>query len=166
MKTQELAGYWWLPEQSDAPLAGTLILSEEDGVKLNLMGFFGSKLELHGIEDMPEHPIVLGVIQNGKEVTLEDTHAIGMNMSFPGFPTLNLSAKAAYVGGHFGNEDELRFHEARLETNHLLGWIGQSRFHRRIPLQERITEQPFEIGFSLPEPVRALLPDGEMSVGQ
>ena len=58
----EYKGIWWLPENLDDKIYGTLKFSNDDGIILDLFGSFRT--------DKEEYEIILGFTSNGKWITL------------------------------------------------------------------------------------------------
>ena len=45
MENIEYSRYWWLPLKEDEKIAGTLTFTNDEGIKLRLMGSFTGELE-------------------------------------------------------------------------------------------------------------------------
>lgn len=60
MKNIEYSGYWWLPSEPDKKIAGTLKFTNDEGIKLRLIGSF---LNFYTAGKMPINiPIILGIV--------------------------------------------------------------------------------------------------------
>lgn len=58
----EYAGHWWLPENPDNKVSGTLIFSK-DGIKLELIGLIDN-IHLDG-DNYPKLPVLFGECEAG-----------------------------------------------------------------------------------------------------
>lgn len=108
-------GVWWLPEQPDQKVAGTLEHTQQSGLGLELHGAFGGGIR-EIAERRIEHDIIHG-LANGQAVTLEDAHH-GVVNSFrqPYF------VRTAYLGGHF--EKSPTFASWTIHLSHLDNFLG------------------------------------------
>lgn len=115
----ELKGYWWLPGLEDNELPGTLSYSQEDGAFLELVGVFESKK----IEPVPHLPIILGVTQQGKLITLYN--CIINNWSYPlvGLGGGKYRAHFVFEGVHFEAEEKIKFNQLCGSYTDLDAWV-------------------------------------------
>ena len=115
----ELKGYWWLPDSEDGKLPGTLTYSQEDGAFLELVGVFDSKK----LEPVPQLPIILGITQQGKPITLYK--CIINNWTYPlvGLGGGKYRAHFVFEGVHFEAEEKIRFNQLCGSYTDLDAWV-------------------------------------------
>ena len=148
----ELKGYWWLPNLEDNQLPGTLTYSQEDGAILELVGVFDSKK----LEPAPQLPIILGITQQGKPITLHK--CIINNWSYPlvGLGGGKYRAHFVFEGVHFESEEKIKFNQIRGSYTDLDAWVDiygfavevdtvEGRFVSNIRYESPAT-QTFDVG--------------------
>lgn len=92
VETHEFRGFWWLPENEEERLSGTLTVKKGDA-KLALLGHFGHVLlSDDGTEktyslDLEERPRIHGISETGKQITLERHGTASWSGHFPGIQT-------------------------------------------------------------------------------
>ncbi len=69
MEEFEHNGIWWLPQNPQAKISGTLNFHPGDGATLHLIGSFKGLKELNLLS---HHSIILGITTQGKRITLHD----------------------------------------------------------------------------------------------
>lgn len=153
MKDFTYSGVWWLPGRENVRVAGSLSFTVGTGLKLSLLGAL--QATSNPFEDV-EHPLVLGVTQEGKAVTLYHCVQTNFNLSFnrssPGFTSQTLNIEVAYIGAHFLDIGDLRFYKAEVKYNHLPEWVGVSGFHEEFQPSEE-SEALLKVTYSHPSVV-------------
>ena len=114
-------GYWFLPENKEEQISGEISYSPEDGVVIKFLGHFGDEKTL--IENS-YFPLILGVLQNGKKVTLIGSNKKNSTISFPGIPTMTLVSSYALVGQHFETLDDICFQQVQARFNNLYQFLN------------------------------------------
>lgn len=163
-------GIWWLPDNSEEKISGTLRFTPGEGAVLDLMGSFkgpfeeiksttsdGSITKEGGpLTDKPFEPeIILGTSSDGKEITLHKCFQTNRSYSFPGFPTSSFYANIVFIGAHFQNADAIKFKSISVHYLHLDEWVNISGFNLKLyPNENRGV-----IEYKLPEPVKACIQD-------
>lgn len=96
--TGSFDGIWWLPDQPDRRVAGTL----EVGWGLLRLDLIGSFLDPPQWSQVQHHPVILGTTTDGKRVTLHENlvAAISFNLAAYGLPAVTIRPTVAFVGGH------------------------------------------------------------------
>src|SRR3990170_3176955 len=116
----EIKGLWWLPENPDKQLPGTLTFSQEEGAYLELVGVFEDRLTDHKIES-PK--LILGISQSGKQITLHKCqYARGIIPVF-GLGGATYRAQFVFEGVHFNSEADIRFHNLCANYTDLDAWV-------------------------------------------
>lgn len=161
MKDLEYSGMWWFPSSQENMIAGTLTFSNQDGIRLNLIGSFKEVTKLNSLET---YPLILGVTNEGKLLTLCDCVESGFRMSFPGFRSQQFLATMAYIGAHFANPEEIRFHKVQVRYSHLPDWVRLSGFHTQHTVRNQIGLDKYELTYTFPEEVKATTAKGTVSM--
>ncbi|NET45034.1 MAG: hypothetical protein F6K15_25485 [Okeania sp. SIO2B3] len=120
MENIEYSGYWWLPLKEDEKIAGTLTFTNDEGIKLRLMG------SLHNYSSRKEQfinvPIILGVTHE-EIITLYDCSTyLDIRRSSRRFSIEECCPKLALIGRHFTNPNEILFHKAEVQYSYLSYW--------------------------------------------
>lgn len=123
MEDIEYSGFWWLPSNLENQIPGTLKLSSSGKINLELMGSFPNRVEQN--LRFHTHPIILGVTK-GKLITLHECRGTEPGFSMPGFGSQEYRASTAFIGAHFTEPSEMRFHKVSVEYSYLPDWYGVS----------------------------------------
>jgi hypothetical protein len=152
MKAFKQTGIWWLPNAENQSIAGTLSFSYQDGIILDLIGAF---------DTVPDprigHPIILGLLESVKEVTLYDARLSNFHMSFPGFNSQEFKITVAYIGAHFEQGEMLAFRKFAVGYNYLPQWLNLSGFTHNRHSDENNKFARHEVSFSFPSEFRSTL---------
>src|SRR6185437_5447832 len=121
----DLDGYWWLPENPQKTVAGTLHYSPES-MHLDLIGSFSDmKTSLTKFE----YPIILGFSTNGKPITLYKSYSSKFSMSHPSLPSSSYVVLQLFIGHHFQKEEDMKFSKISSHLTHFDEWVGVSGFN-------------------------------------
>jgi hypothetical protein len=123
MEEAEYEGEWWIPENPDKKISGTLRFSPINGSNLKLNGLFKELKDLNVFL----HPnIILGKTSNSGHITLykccehySRAHTLGSLSS-------SFTADVVFIGHHFCKEEDIVFSSLSLTYPHLEEWIGIS----------------------------------------
>lgn len=115
----ELKGYWWLPDSEENKLPGTLSYSQEDGTTLELVGVFDTKK----LEPIQQLPIILGVTQQGKPITLYRCIINSWTYPLVGLGGGKYLAHFVFEGVHFETEEKIRFNQLCGSYTDLDAWV-------------------------------------------
>ena len=151
----ELKGYWWLPKSEENKLPGTLYYSQEDGAALDLVGVF----DLDKSEPTQLLPIILGVTQQGKPITLYKCVIRSWVHPLFGLGGGNYLAHFVFEGVHFEVEEQIKFNQLCGSYTDLDAWVGiygfsieedtaDNKFVSKIRY-EKPTSQFFDVGETL-----------------
>jgi ApeA N-terminal domain 1 len=115
-----LQGYFWLPARPELKLPGTLRVSDIGRMELEVLGMFG---------DVPEFqpkqiPLMHGVTENGKLVTLANCITYGTTLNIPGIPKSRTTAERLFVGLQFPEADSFEFTRVTFSLEGLDVWVG------------------------------------------
>ena len=152
-KSAEYQGYWWLPDEPEEEVPGTLKFDPDEGASLNLLGSF------KGAEDfglMLDLELILGRSAKGEPITLQHCGETESNPAIGrGFEISSFHASTVFVGEHFQNPDDVGFEQLIVEYQHLDAWAGISGFESGT--------HPMMVRHTRPEPLTATV-GGEYEV--
>ena len=151
MEKFEYNGIWWLPEQADKTVPGTLKFDPKEGAFLDLIGSFKDITQLH-ISLEPK--IILGFAE-GKKITLYKCYESGSHLNLPGFLSTSFWVSVVFVGCHFAKEEEVIFDSLSLNYSHLAEWTWITGFNRKIEQEGDKDSAKFHVSYSLPDKVEA-----------
>lgn len=123
----EYQGLWWLPEDSDKEIGGTISYSALEGVHLALLGTFDPVFP-PGKSSHFKVMVVNGITTNNISCTLFNNVQVGFSWNSPGFSQQKLSSSLLVMGRHFSSFDELRFAKWRVSYENLDDWVAPSLF--------------------------------------
>lgn len=171
VEKHEYRGLWWVPGDGAEKLAGTLTVDKGDAA-LELIGTFGHRLlsetATAGVysSDLAEHPRLVGISADGKQVTLEGHRAAPHSVSMPGLATSTYARDVALIGKEFAEDEEIGFDEISIRASDLNSWTRVSGFAHQIAM-EKDEEKGFnvfssvEIRFDAPDDIAIPLARGE-----
>ncbi len=150
----EYQGYWWLPDEPEKKVPGTLKFDPDEGASLNLLG---SLKEAEDLGAMIEPELILGLSAEGKLITLQDCGETESKIRFGlGFATSSFYADVVFVGEHFQNPDDAGFERLIVEYLHLDAWADVSGFEIKFPDDKT---HPLMVKHKSPEPLTATVGD-------
>src|SRR5262249_48688615 len=102
MEPFECGGVWWVADNPTDRVAGTLSLSQKDGLKLVLLGTLGAPESPFSFSSKG-YPVILGSVYDcpfGQAVTLKDCQRVRYSTGVPGLSTEGYRADRAFFGRH------------------------------------------------------------------
>lgn len=120
----EIVGRWWLPSSIDHDEAGSLHIDELGDMELSLHGPL-QPVEWWNRHSLPSTPIILGLTNSHKLITLVSSLPRGVTVAVPGFRTERYSPQVALFGDHL-MWDDLKFNAIRISFPGLSEWLGIS----------------------------------------
>lgn len=148
-KEFEMKGYWWLPEDPENKIQGTLKYQPNEGIHLETLGFFG---DIQSSIRPNEYDIILGVNLNNKPITLVNCFQTGPSFRFPGFQEGNYFSHLLLIGDHFCRSEDIRFKEVYARFTYIDEWINIYGFNIEInPTNPR----NYSINYNLPHEIIA-----------
>lgn len=142
MERKQIEGQWWLPENRDSKVPGTLVI-EEDRIELSLLGALrdhrasavaqenpdGSTAFTFTEESMEQdgvYPRILGEA-GGKAYTLEDCFQTRRtNLFGGGLQTQRVNVHSVFEGLHFDPEEPVEFSEIVVKLDGLVMFVQRS----------------------------------------
>jgi hypothetical protein len=131
MNSFESNGYWWIPSNPEIQVAGVLKFTPEEGINLNLIGTLDERAR-SGVQS----PLILGILENGKQVTLYRNTLSLISLPFPGFFSEKYTSEIGFVGYNFTQLSEMVFDKAVVDYSYLRDWAMIPPIHREPLLNE------------------------------
>lgn len=119
-------GFWWLPDNPDERVSGTLSFSQEDGPSLELLGVFGGFLAFN--KEMDERITIHGLTKKGKKVTLLDAFVTNRQMNMPGIMNEKYRPHLVCIGHHMAEKNDAIFDKSFFRFERLEEWLGSQPF--------------------------------------
>lgn len=146
---KEFKGIWWLPENPNDEIYGTVKFSNEDGTTLDLFGSFKSNKR--------EYEIILGFTSNGKWITLYNSFDIQKGFSRPGFDSCKIFSNFMFIGKeHLEKKSTLKFHKSSVYLKNLDEWVNKRESFK---IEQNWKEKEVTINYKLPESSKIELND-------
>lgn len=161
MEDVTASGYWWLPENEDEQLGGTLTFTKKEGAHLELLGIFGDVP--HALfEDRDPFPTIYGLTTSGKKITLVDCRSVSShgNLMGAGVPTETLRVNTVVVGDHIREFHAMPLRKVTFRLSNLEDWLGQRGHTHNVP---RSAASPFVITYVRPTLPSIRIPRGSVS---
>jgi len=154
----EYRGDWWLPEDPDKQIPGTLTYNPNEGFCLELDGSFKSFSMYALFQPLTlDHLIILGLTRNGKLVTLYKCYeTVGNDY---GYEHSYCLAEVGVIGRHFQQAEDIKFIGITANYAHLPEWTGLSGF------SGGLTRRTASVTFKFPKPIAAKLNDMTVTFG-
>lgn len=148
LEPREYEGYWWLPDDPDDKLTGTLSFSQED-IRLELLGAFKSvvvasvpragQVVAFGSDfgSLPDQARITGVIRGHDFVSLEDCTGFSPDVMLPrrsehDVITTSYRPKFVLVGAGYDADEEVAFDEVSMRFSDLETWVDRSGFDQNV----------------------------------
>lgn len=138
----EISGTWWLSENPENRILGTIKVSHKK-ITLELEGSFE---QISGFQSPPYRPIILGELRNEMDATLFQCSFISL---IGGLRHQNVTYVIGYLflGCHFINEESITFNRISLKFSKLDSWIQIHGFNATD------TDGLFSISYTPPETI-------------
>lgn len=141
----ELKGFWFLPENPENKIEGTLVFDPEDKSILELTGAFNNSSFI--VEDQE---IIHGFTAKGKEITLYNCLSSGGTMSFPGIHITKYYVQFIFEGKYFSTASELKFKKLKANITKLEEWVNVWGFD----IQFNTTNKDLKTNFKIPDSIK------------
>jgi ApeA N-terminal domain 1 len=155
MQDTEHAGFWWLPATPDNKVAGTLSFSNDEGIALRLIGALRDFGSFNTSQSMP---LILGVSEEGKTITVANCTVTNMGFSAPGFGQETYTAEYYLVGVHFEKTEDVTFTRFAVSYTYLADWSRTAGF----TIKKYNEEPKLEVSYSLPTDLTAKTSHGNV----
>lgn len=142
---KEYIGYWYLPNDKQNKLYGTLQINKNNNLELKLCGVFGGLNEQFNYENIK---VINGFTKCGKKITLLECSEESFDFNMPGIPSKNYTPQCMIIGEHFNCVNDIKINSVSSRYTDLSKWIRIAPFEREI--QDK--DKEFVLRYKLPEP--------------
>ena len=154
-KEIEAHGTFWLPNDPEDKVSGTLHVSRSGEVKLSLIGFLGDPVDMINRRlnrqigfIKKEWDMIHGTVTEHGRVTIYQCWDTG-GISFGGINTSTVHANYAFLGWHFHQSSDITINEVFITIAGLPEWIGISG----ISVKHRNDLGDFSINVNTPDDI-------------
>lgn len=129
-ETKTFKGLWWLPDDEDNKVPGTLIV-EKSKIVLETIGFWGVDNPISHLvkESAICYDVVLGISSEAKSISVFNCHeSMSLNTSCP-FPIAKYHAQIIAVGEHIRSLDTLGNYDVKAYFKELSYWFSPNCLH-------------------------------------
>lgn len=144
-------GVWFLPENPEHQVSGTLIFEPNSEPHLDLLGILVQKFSEHDPE------LILGYSTDGKLITLYKSYESSRSLSSPGLEVSEYTPMYILIGKHFNSESDLKFKIIKGRFSNLEQWINISGFQQ---VNTDYDTHETKIHYTLPDPIDFTLKSG------
>jgi hypothetical protein len=131
METKTFKGKWWLPENPDHRVMGTLTFVGDDDPKLELEDSLNPdttpiKEMKRLLDPFVTYEIIQGISIEGIPLTLLNCEGQRNSINLMGYDAIpyTIFAQWAFIGHHFQNVDDIAFQHMTISYDHLHKWTG------------------------------------------
>lgn len=117
------SGFFWLPEDEENKLPGTLSISEGGRIELEVVGYFHGIKEVFNNEDIDIERI-LGHVEKDGLVTLENCFYIKTNFAFDGVSKSTIFVHKVLSGAIWSQGEIVTFNTFSFAVDYLDEWLG------------------------------------------
>lgn len=147
----EYKGNWWLPDNPEKKISGTLKFTLGERAVLDLTGSFTDK----SLGKTLEPEIILGTSASGEYITLHKCLETKTSFSFQGDRISSFDAHIVFLGVHFQKPEDIKFKSISLHYLHLDEWTDISGFEIQYPTPDKAVL----IKYKLPVSIEASIDD-------
>jgi hypothetical protein len=115
------AGYWWIPEDPTQRYPGRLSYDPKDGARLELLIEKDTPSFTPAIE---AYPLVHGVTNSGRDITLINCYTINDRWSHVGITTQTIFGHLALDGFHLPSAENANIRSISATVPFLSSWLG------------------------------------------
>ena len=151
------SGYFWRPSEPDRKLPGTLSISDEGHIELEVIGRFGGRIEVSLNADLNPIERIVGHIEKDGFVTLDDCYYKTLPHSLTGGISKSLiHVGKVFIGARYDEGESPVFNTLTFSVEGIDEWIGRSG----INVDHQFEERTATISYQPPEDIPLNLGDG------
>lgn len=122
----EVDGLWWLPNDPDNKIPGTLFFKRNE-IKLKLMGGFRNENGLQEFLSYSTTPfeIIYGESNHDEKITLIEADSSGGITSLNGFKSEVYDINSFITGGYFEDKNNISFYSCTIFPTYLTTWLDK-----------------------------------------
>lgn len=116
------SGYFWLPENEDKKIPGTLSILDGGEIELEVVGLFDESIEaLNGNDDLRR---IVGHVEKDGFVTLENCFYRKKNIAFGGISKSTVHVNKVISGVAYVKDEAITFNTVSFTVEGLNEWVG------------------------------------------
>lgn len=116
------SGYFWLPENEDKKIPGTLSILDGGEIELEVVGLFDESIEaLNGNDDLRR---IVGHVEKDGFVTLENCFYRKKNIAFGGISKSTVHVNKVISGVAYDKDEAITFNTVSFTVEGLNEWVG------------------------------------------
>ncbi len=123
----EETGRWWLPEKPDAVITG-ILKYQQDEISLELNGILGTSPDGTARRDFDRFPVIHGITNHGKPVTLLLATVVEYSTNFSNIETSRYVISYTLMGALTENINDLRFTSTLVRVTALNTFMNRNPF--------------------------------------
>jgi len=117
-------GYFWLPENPDKKIPGTLTIFNGGKIELEIVDLFDDIIKsLNGEDDLSR---IIGHVEKDELVTLDDCFYTNKSISFGGISKSLIHVNLVLSGVAYDKEEEITFNTLSFSVDCMDEWVGIS----------------------------------------
>jgi len=117
-------GYFWIPENEDRKIPGTLTILNGGNIMLEVVGLFDESIQaINGNDDLSR---IIGHIEKDGLITLDDCYYTEKNISFGGISKSIIYVKRVLIGVTYNKDEPVTFNSLSFSVDCLDEWVGIS----------------------------------------
>lgn len=118
------SGYFWLPDNEDKKIPGTLTISDGGDIELEVVGLFDESIKaLHGEDDLSR---IVGHVEKDGLITLEKCFYKKKNFAFGGISKSLVYVNQVLSGVAYEKDEAVTFNTVSFSVEGLNEWLGIS----------------------------------------
>lgn len=127
------SGRFWLPNNSENKVTGTLTISDGGDIELEVVGLFGSEIDaMTGADDLSR---IVGIIEDHGYVTLDNCRYRTKNIRVDGVSKSRINVNRAYCGIAYEQGEIPSFNTFRFSIEGIDEWIGITGIRAELQLK-------------------------------
>lgn len=116
------SGYFWLPENEDKKIPGTLSILDGGKIELEVVGLFDESIEaLNGNDDLRR---IIGHVEKDGLVTLEKCFYRKKNIAFGGISKSTVHVHKVIIGVAYDKDEAVTFNTVSFIVEGINEWVG------------------------------------------
>lgn len=116
------SGYFWLPENEDKKIPGTLSILDGGEIELEVVGLFDESIEaINGNDDLSR---IIGHVEKDGLVTLEDCFYRTKNIAFGGISKSIVHVHKVISGVAYDKDEAVTFNTVSFVVEGINEWVG------------------------------------------
>lgn len=151
----ELRGKWWLPDNENHKVLGTLIFDPTGEFILELDGLLNQSRPF-GSTDFMKPPVIHGITNKGKHCSLLKTFEHNINIS-SGFSSSKITVNLAIIGVLIPTLDSFSCRSVSLQYTNLDAWMGQHAFSDNHHFKGK--NKSHSVTYKMPKPIKYSIPE-------